>query len=60
MTLIAMGVLKMGPLKKCLPIAGYCLAHGYGHYALEQGGLPEEVNTWGLLNIASLVAIGYC
>ena len=55
-----MGVLKMGPLKKCLPIAGYCLAHGYGHYALEQGGLPEEVNTWGLLNIASLVAIGYC
>ena len=58
LALLGMAVAGLGPTKKCMPLAAYCFAHGYGHYAMEQG-VPEEVTTTGLINIASLIAIGW-
>ena len=50
--------LKSAPPAKCLPLAAYCWAHGYGHYLFETGQAPPEIDPQGVLTLAAIIAIG--
>ena len=55
---MVMLALKWVPPAKCLPLAAYCWAHGYGHYLFETGQAPPEISIVGVLNLAAILAIG--